>query len=91
MPAIDGTEIHQVPVDWDARRAAIVAVGVLSSLAYTLVLLAMQIAPLSYVAPVPEVSMLIGTLIGARLLRERLGPSQIVGGATMLLGVLAVA
>lgn len=76
---------------WRARRAAIVAVGVLSPLAYTLVLLALRSAPLSYVAPVREVSMLVGTLLGARLLRERLRPAQAFGAATMLAGVIAIA
>ena len=59
--------------------------GLLSPLAYTLALLALQRAPLSYVAPVREISMLLGALIGARLLGESLTPSRL-GGVLMLLG-----
>lgn len=76
---------------WRQHRGAIVLVGVLSPLAYCLVLFAVQSAPLSYVAPVREMSMLIGTLVGARLLRESLKPSQVAGAALMLLGVAGLA
>lgn len=70
---------------WRAHRGAIIAVGLLSPVAYTLALLALQRAPLSYVAPVREVSMLVGALVGARLLGEPLTPGRI-GGVLMLLG-----
>ena len=66
-------------------------VGVLSPAAYTLVLLAVQMAPLSYVAPVREISMLVGTFIGASLLGESVKPSQFIGAAIMLLGVIGLA
>lgn len=72
---------------WQEQRRAIIIVGLLSPTAYTLVLLAVQMAPLSYVAPVREISMLIGTFIGASLLKESVKPSQVVGAAVMLLGV----
>jgi len=76
---------------WRARRDAVVAVGVLSPLAYTLVLLAMRIAPLSYVAPVREVSMLLGMLLGARALDEAVKPVQVAAAAVMVAGVVALA
>jgi drug/metabolite transporter (DMT)-like permease len=77
--------------EWRARRAAIVTVGLLSPTAYCLVLFAVQHAPISYVAPVREISMLVGTFIGASLLREELKPSQIAGTAIMLAGVIGLA
>jgi drug/metabolite transporter (DMT)-like permease len=75
---------------WKARRQAILMVGLLSPTAYMLVLLAVQMAPLSYVAPVREISMLIGTLIGANMLREAMKPSQVAGTGIMLLGVIGL-
>ena len=75
---------------WRAQRRAIVIVGLLSPAAYTLVLLAVQIAPLSYIAPVREISMLVGTFVGASLLKEAVKPSQVVGAAIMLLGVIGL-
>jgi len=76
---------------WRQHRTAILTVGLLSPLAYCLVLFAVQTAPLSYVAPLREMSMLIGALVGARLLRESLKPSQVLGAALMLLGVAGLA
>ena len=73
---------------WAKNRLHIIAVGVLSPLAYTLVLYAMILAPLSYVAPVREVSMLAGVFVGARLLKEQYAFSRIVGTALMVLGVI---
>ena len=73
---------------WSQNRRSIIVVGVLSPLAYTLVLYAMMRAPLSYVAPVRELSMLVGVFVGARLLRERYVFSRMVGTALIVLGVI---
>jgi drug/metabolite transporter (DMT)-like permease len=75
---------------WKEHRRAILIVGLLSPTAYLLVLLAVQMAQLSYVAPVREISMLIGTFIGASILKEAVKPSQVVGAGIMLLGVLGL-
>jgi len=66
----------------------ILLIGVLSPLAYLLVLQAMTMAPLSYVAPVREVSMLIGVLMGARVLREAVSASRLAGAVLMVMGVV---
>lgn len=73
---------------WSQHRHYIIAVGILSPLAYTLVLYAMVRAPLSYVAPVRELSMLAGAYLGARLLQERYLFSRMVGTALMVVGVI---
>ena len=73
---------------WSQHRRYVIAVGVLSPLAYTLVLYAMVRAPLSYVAPVRELSMLVGVFVGARLLRERNVLSRMAGTALMVVGVI---
>lgn len=76
---------------WSKNRPYIIAVGVLSPVAYTLVLYAMTLAPLSFVAPVRELSMLLGTLFAARLLQEKGIASRMVGTAFMLAGVVMLA
>jgi drug/metabolite transporter (DMT)-like permease len=81
----------QARSEWQANRMAIIGVGVLSPAAYLLALIALQMAPLSYVAPVREVSMLIGALLGARLLGEALTALRIVGVALLLGGVVGIA
>ena len=76
---------------WRAHRRAVIVVGVLSPLAYLLVLEAMTRAPLSYVAPVRELSMLLGVALGAGVLRERLTPMRSIGTLCMLGGVMLLA
>lgn len=73
---------------WQDNRRRIVVVGALSPLAYLLVLEAMRQAPLSYVAPVREVSMLFGLLLGAHLLKERPDTARLTGCGLMVLGSL---
>jgi drug/metabolite transporter (DMT)-like permease len=76
---------------WRTNRRYVFCVGLLSPLAYLLILVAMTMAPLSYVAPVRELSMLLGVLFGARLLREAFSASRAIGTACMVTGVLMLA
>ncbi len=55
---------------WQRQWRHALVVAALSPLAYLLVLYAVQIAPLSHVAPAREVSMLFAALLGGRLLGE---------------------
>lgn len=66
-------------------------VGVLSSVAYILVLWAMSAgAPLHIVAPLREMSMMVGAVLGMAVLGERLGPGRIMGCAVLMVGVVAL-
>jgi drug/metabolite transporter (DMT)-like permease len=77
--------------EWRASRRQIVIVGVLSPVAYTLVLFALRLAPLAYVAPLREVSMMVGVLYGVWLLHERVTRMRLTGVALMIAGVAALA
>jgi drug/metabolite transporter (DMT)-like permease len=83
-----GTELRAC---WRDNRRPIFIVGMVSPIAYLLVLTAVQTSPISYVAPVREVSMLIGTFVGAKLLHEAFKAEQMAGAALMLAGVAALA
>ncbi len=72
-----------------ARPVAIVSV--LGPLGYILVLFAMQLAPVSHVAPARELSTLVGTWFGARLLREKAAPLRLVGAGCIVAGVIGLA
>ncbi len=76
---------------WRSNCRHILAVGILSPLAYTLILFAMTMAPLSYVAPLRELSMLLGVLFGAKLLREAFNPLRLIGTVCMVAGVVMLA
>ncbi|HWO42463.1 MAG TPA: DMT family transporter, partial [Candidatus Eisenbacteria bacterium] len=56
--------------EWRAHRREAIGVAMLAPLSYILVLTALRFTPVSYVAPAREISILIGTAMGARLLSE---------------------
>ena len=76
---------------WAAHKKECIIVGILCPLAYILILTAMRFTPLTYVAPMREVSILIGALYGARLLKESQGRRRMWAAAAMVLGVIALA
>lgn len=66
-----------------------VGVGLLSPLSYILVLAALTSgAPLSLVAPMREMSMMVGTLMGMLILREKVGPWRLMGCGVLMVGVV---
>ncbi len=67
------------------------AVALLGPAAYILVLTAVQMAPLSHVAPAREISMLFAALLGGRLLGEGHRGARLAGAACMVAGVIALA
>jgi drug/metabolite transporter (DMT)-like permease len=72
-----------------ARPATVVAV--LGPLGYILVLFAMRLAPISHIAPARELSTLVGTYFGSRLLREKAVPARLAGAACIVIGVVSLA
>jgi len=66
-------------------------VSTLGPLAYILVLYALQLAPLSHVAPARELSMLVAALLGGRLLGESDRGLRLLGAVCMAAGVIALA
>lgn len=75
---------------WAGHRRDVIAIGVLVPLAYILVLFAMTMSPVSYVAPAREVSILFATLMGTRLLSEGRSGKRLAAATTMVLGVVAL-
>ena len=68
----------------------VLLVAVCSPLAYILVLYAMQLAPLSRVAPTREVSMLFAALLGGQLLKEGERGWRLAGAACIAGGVIGL-
>jgi drug/metabolite transporter (DMT)-like permease len=71
-----------------SRRA--LAGGGLSAAAYAISVWAMTKAPVALVASLRETSVLFATLLGARLLHERLSPRRWAGVCAMVGGVVAL-
>lgn len=66
-------------------------IGTISPVSYVLVLYAMQVAPMSHVAPAREISMLFAALLGGHLLSEGDRGARIAGAALIACGVMALA
>ena len=71
------------------KRYAI-GVAVLNPLSYIFILTAMIFTPVSYVAPAREISILFGTLMGAKILAEEDAKRRIIGACIMIAGVIAL-
>ncbi|MCZ7571870.1 MAG: DMT family transporter [Ardenticatenaceae bacterium] len=80
----------EVRLEWRSHRLEALGVACLSPLSYILVLTAMVFTPVSHVAPAREISILIGTFMGARLLEEGSAGRRIVAASAMMLGVVAL-
>lgn len=76
---------------WRSNKLEVLGVAALAPLSYILALTAMVFTPVSYVAPAREVSIVIGAVLGARLLAEEGGRRRIAAAATVVLGVVALA
>lgn len=85
------TQRQAIGALWRDKRTAILIIAVLCPASYILVLAAMQLAPISYVAAARELSILFGTLMGARLLREADSHRRVTGAIVMLGGFIALA
>jgi drug/metabolite transporter (DMT)-like permease len=69
-------------------RWEIVGVALLAPIAYAFVLLALRVAPVSYVAPAREVSILIGVMIGWRVLGEPDVRRRVVAASVVIAGMI---
>jgi drug/metabolite transporter (DMT)-like permease len=76
---------------WRAFRPQVLGAGVLTPGTYMLVLVALSFSPLDTVAPVREVSVLFGVILGRRLLGEGGLPRKLAAAAAIVAGIVAVA
>jgi len=76
------------PIVAKPRMAVIAGIG--SYITYTLVLAATRLAPVAYVGPMREVSIVFGVFIAARFLGERLTSGRLIGVVTIVLGMVTI-
>lgn len=81
--------------EWQLHRKEAFGVGILSPLAYILVLTALRVGPVSYIAALREISILIGAVMGTVLLAEGSKTGHDVtrrwmAAAVMVIGVISM-
>ena len=67
------------------------AVALLSAASYSLVLTAMTMAPLSYVATLREASILVATILGIQVIGESITTRKIIAAALIVTGIFGLA
>ncbi len=80
----------EVALTWQKRRTETILMGICFPLSYILVLTALTFAPVSYVAPAREISVLFGAVLGARVLKEPQFGRRLAGAALIVGGVVAL-
>ena len=80
---------NQVFALWRDHRYRILGVAVFSPLAYTLVLFAFKLTPVTFVAPLREVSVLLTVLTGTLLLGQP-SPDRCMGWAIVIIVGIAL-
>lgn len=82
---------NQIHIEWIEHRRAVLGVAILAPLSYILFLTALVFSPVSYVAPAREISILIGTFMGTRLLVEGHMLRRFIGASIMMFGLVSLA
>ncbi len=77
--------------EFRAGPLRIAAAGLLTFLAYGLVLSALEFSRVSYISPAREVGIVFGVVLGATLLKEPLAWGRLLGSAAIVAGVILIA
>ena len=80
-----------VRAEWRHNSTSIVAVGMMTFVAYGLVLTAFQFSRVSYISPAREVGIVIGVLLGVLVLKEPFGRGRIIGSGMIATGLVLIA
>jgi len=83
-------ERERIRPEWIRHRGSILAVGFLSIFTYLMILYALQVSKVSYVAAVREVSIVLSTYLGIAWLGEKHGKQKLLGALMIAVGVVAI-
>ena len=72
------------------KKLAIAVIGCGASLSYLVVLFAFRRGPLGYTVAVREFSVVLGALLGMRILRESMTPSKLIGVVAIAIGIALI-
>lgn len=79
---------EEVVTAWKNERLYIIGIALLSSGAYLIILFVLAFSPVSYVAPMRTLSILIGVLLGANLLKEEDMQRRVIASIAIIIGVI---
>ena len=76
----------EITAEWRQKRGAILAVALLNTFTYLLVLAALTLSKASYVGALRQLSLVIGVVLGWRYLHEKRSVPQMVGVGLLMIG-----
>ena len=76
--------------EWNINKMQILIVGFLDLFTYLMILFALQISKVSYVAAAREVSIVFSAFLGIMLLQEKHAPQKLTGAVLISLGVVLI-
>ncbi|MCX6140835.1 MAG: DMT family transporter [Candidatus Kapabacteria bacterium] len=76
---------------WREHRNKVLFICLVSPAGYILMLTAMQMAPVSSIAPLRETSIIFGAFLGIRMLGEGDGRRRLIAASVMAIGALSIA
>jgi drug/metabolite transporter (DMT)-like permease len=82
---------HDIRQTWLSHWRVALLAGALVLIAYVLVLTALVLAPVSYVAPAREIGILFGVVLGTRFLGEGHTRQRLLAAAAMVVGLIFLA
>jgi len=77
--------------EWRAHWKVALSIGTISIFAYALILFALTFTQVSYIAPAREISVLVGSMMGSRVLAEELSARRLIAAAAMVVGMIGLA
>ncbi|QTH41326.1 EamA family transporter [Cohnella sp. LGH] len=76
--------------EWTGNRRTILLGSVLMPGSYFLFLAAMELAPVSHLAPIREVGTVFAAILGIWILKEKGGVGRLIAAAAILMGILLI-
>jgi drug/metabolite transporter (DMT)-like permease len=81
---------EEIRFEWENHRREAIGIAILSPLAYIMVLTALSFTDVSYVAPLREISIIIGAAMGTKLLAEGQATRRWSAAAIVAIGVVCL-
>jgi len=89
-PYVMSRRRHEIFQEWRNNRANILVVGFLAIFTYIMILFALQLAKVSYVSAVREVSIVLSAFLGVSQLGEKNAAQKLPGAVTISIGVVLI-
>lgn len=79
---------HDLKLTWQVDKYKAFVISMLSAISYILALAALTFSPVSFVAPLRSISILLGVLMGARLFKEGDTRKRLIATGAMVIGAI---